>query len=143
MQRKNIEIVRGPNIKPCPVNHPLENTIEAKVLIKVGDNITTDHIMPAGAKILPLRSNVPEISKHVFEQVDQEFYNKEYIRKLVEICKKRDILVCFDEIQGGFGRTGKMFACEHEDVIPDIMILGKGITGGYLPLAATIRKHRL
>lgn len=75
-ERKKIDIIRGPNIKPCPVNSPLENSIEAKVLIKVGDNITTDHIMPAGAKILPLRSNVPEISKHVFEQVDPEFYNK-------------------------------------------------------------------
>lgn len=75
-ERIKIEVIRGPNIKPCPVNSPLDNEIEAKVLIKVGDNITTDHIMPAGAKILPLRSNIPEISKHVFEQVDPDFYSR-------------------------------------------------------------------
>jgi len=52
----------------------LEDTLAGKVLIKVEDNITTDHIMPAGAKILPLRSNIPEISKYVFEAVDSQFY---------------------------------------------------------------------
>lgn len=71
-----VEIVRGPNIKPLPVFEALPDTLAGEVLIKVGDNITTDHIMPAGAKILPLRSNIPEISKHVFEAVDPEFYNR-------------------------------------------------------------------
>ncbi len=70
------EIIRGPNIKPCPVGKKPEDNMQGKVLIKVGDNITTDHIMPAGAKILPLRSNIPEISKHVFEAVDPDFYAK-------------------------------------------------------------------
>lgn len=68
-----VEIIRGPNIKPLPIKKPLENTISGEVLIKVEDNITTDHIMPAGAKILPLRSNIPEISKYVFTTVDKEF----------------------------------------------------------------------
>lgn len=68
-----VEIVRGPNIKPFPQTHPLEETIAAKVLLKVGDNITTDHIMPAGAKILPLRSNIPAISEHCFVRCDEEF----------------------------------------------------------------------
>ena len=68
-----VEIVRGPNIKPLPDFPPLPDTLEGEVLIKVEDNITTDHIMPAGAKILPLRSNIPEISKHVFEAIDPEF----------------------------------------------------------------------
>ena len=68
-----VEILRGPNIKPFPETHPLENEIACKVSLKVEDNITTDHIMPAGAKILPLRSNIPEISKHCFEVCDTEF----------------------------------------------------------------------
>ncbi len=72
------EIIRGPNIKPCPVGKPVENEISADVLIKTGDNITTDHIMPAGSKILPLRSNIPEISKHVFASVDPEFYSRAF-----------------------------------------------------------------
>jgi aconitate hydratase len=70
------EIIRGPNIKPCPVAPVLTPEISVKVLIKTEDNITTDHIMPAGTKILPLRSNIPEISKHVFAALDPEFYNK-------------------------------------------------------------------
>jgi aconitate hydratase len=70
------EIVYGPNIKPVPLGSALPDAIEAAVLIKAGDNVTTDHIMPAGAKILPLRSNIPEISKHVFEALDPEFYKK-------------------------------------------------------------------
>ena len=68
-----LEILRGPNIKPFPETYPLEDNIECKVSLKVEDNITTDHIMPAGAKILPLRSNIPEISKHCFAVCDENF----------------------------------------------------------------------
>ncbi|MDG6224476.1 MAG: aconitate hydratase [Candidatus Thermoplasmatota archaeon] len=68
-----VEILRGPNIKPLPDFQPLSPELNGEVLIKVGDNITTDHIMPAGAKILPLRSNVPAISEFVFSQVDNTF----------------------------------------------------------------------
>ncbi|MBN1411693.1 MAG: aconitate hydratase [Spirochaetales bacterium] len=71
-----VEIKRGPNIKPCPVAKPLGNDLTARILIKTEDNITTDHIMPAGSKILPMRSNIPEISKHVFESLDPDFYKK-------------------------------------------------------------------
>lgn len=71
----SIEIVRGPNIKPCPKASPAEKEFEAEVLIKVEDNITTDHIMPAGVKVLAFRSNVPEISKFVFESIDPNFYD--------------------------------------------------------------------
>ncbi len=70
---EKVEIIRGPNIKPVPINQPLAQRLVGEVLLKVGDNITTDHIMPAGAKILPLRSNVPAISEHVFERVDPNF----------------------------------------------------------------------
>ncbi len=75
-EAQNVSILRGPNIKPLPSFEPLGDTLEGKALIKVGDNITTDHIMPAGSKILPLRSNIPEISKYVFEAVDSRFYEK-------------------------------------------------------------------
>ncbi len=71
-----VEIVRGPNIVPLPGFEPLPEDLQAKVLLKVGDNITTDHIMPAGAKILPLRSNLPAISQYVFSAVDAEFAQK-------------------------------------------------------------------
>ncbi len=68
-----VEIVRGPNIKPLPTRDRIANKISGKVLLKVRDNITTDHIMPAGAKVLPLRSNVPAISQYVFEAIDPTF----------------------------------------------------------------------
>jgi aconitate hydratase len=67
------EIVMGPNIKPFPHFEPMEDTVEGVVLLKVGDNITTDHIMPAGSKVLPLRSNIEAISEFVFSQMDPDF----------------------------------------------------------------------
>ena len=72
-EAKSLEILRGPNIKPFPDTHPLDNVIEAKVALKVGDNITTDHIMPAGAKILPYRSNIPYLSRFCFAVCDEGF----------------------------------------------------------------------
>ena len=70
---ETVEIQRGPNIKPFPVAKPLEASIEKKAILKVGDNITTDHIMPAGAKILPYRSNIPYLSQFCFGVCDQAF----------------------------------------------------------------------
>jgi adenosylmethionine-8-amino-7-oxononanoate aminotransferase len=61
-----------------------------------------------------------------------------YLKQVREYCDKYDVLMILDEVATGFGRTGKMFACEHENITPDIMVLGKGMTGGYLPLSATI-----
>ncbi|MGQ9683836.1 MAG: aconitate hydratase [Anaerolineae bacterium] len=69
----SVQILRGPNIKPLPRRGPLEDTLRGHVLLVVGDNITTDDIMPAGAKILPLRSNVPALAEHVYERVDPTF----------------------------------------------------------------------
>jgi aconitate hydratase len=69
----SVEIVRGPNIKPLPQAQPLPETLSGRVLLKVGDNITTDDIMPAGSKVLPLRSNIPAISEYVFSAIDPEF----------------------------------------------------------------------
>ncbi|MCL6430665.1 MAG: aconitate hydratase [Anaerolineae bacterium] len=68
-----VEIVRGPNIKPLPRRGPLEEDLQGRVLLKVGDNISTDQIMPAGAKLLPLRSNVPALAEHVFAPIDPSF----------------------------------------------------------------------
>ncbi|MEW5760458.1 MAG: aconitate hydratase [Candidatus Thermoplasmatota archaeon] len=75
-KKKKVEIIRGPNIKALPINEAMKEKIRGKVLIKVGDNITTDHIMPAGAKILPLRSNIPAMAEHVFEGVDKNFADR-------------------------------------------------------------------
>lgn len=69
----SVEILRGPNIKPFPDSRPQEDELKAGVSLKVGDNITTDHIMPAGAKILPYRSNIPHLSQYCFEVCDKEF----------------------------------------------------------------------
>ena len=68
-----VEVSRGPNIAPLALVPPMPDDIRAQVLLKVGDNITTDHIMPAGARVLPYRSNIPKISQFVFEGVDPTF----------------------------------------------------------------------
>jgi aconitate hydratase len=73
---EKVVIERGPNIKPLPLRGPLEDRMEGSVLLKVGDNISTDDILPAGAKVLPLRSNIPAISKHLFERLDPDFFKK-------------------------------------------------------------------
>ena len=72
-EAETAEVLRGPNIKPFPETRPLDDHIEAAVILKVGDNITTDHIMPAGSKVLPYRSNIPKISEFCFSVVDETF----------------------------------------------------------------------
>ena len=72
-EAKSVEVVRGPNIRPMPLGEPLKDEISAPLTLKVGDNITTDHIMPAGAKILPYRSNVPKLSEFCFTVCDETF----------------------------------------------------------------------
>lgn len=69
----SVDILRGPNIKPFPESMPFEDTLEVPLVLKVGDNITTDHIMPAGAKILPYRSNIPHLSQYCFAVCDETF----------------------------------------------------------------------
>jgi len=75
-EAQKVEIIRGPNIVPFPPFDPLPENLEGIFLLKVGDNITTDHIMPAGAQILPLRSNLPAISEYVYKNLDPEFSKK-------------------------------------------------------------------
>ena len=72
----SVELEKGPNIKPLPPFEPLAETIDGPVLLKVGDDVSTDEIMPAGAQILPYRSNIPEIAKFVFTRVDEDFYDR-------------------------------------------------------------------
>ncbi len=81
---RDIEIKRGPNIKPLPKMEPLPETLKVEVAIKVGDNITTDTIMPAGSQVLPLRSNIPALSEFVFSQIEPDFY---------KICKEKDNII--------------------------------------------------
>jgi aconitate hydratase len=73
---EKIEVIRGPNIKPLPLKEPLPDKLTGRVLIKLADNITTDDIIPGGAKVLPLRSNIPAISEYVFERWDPSFVKK-------------------------------------------------------------------
>ena len=72
-EAQSLEVLRGPNIKPFPDTYPLTDTLRAPLTLKVGDNITTDHIMPAGAKILPYRSNIPYLSRFCFAVCDESF----------------------------------------------------------------------
>lgn len=100
----SVEVLKGPNIKEFPDSHPLEESITADVMLKVGDNITTDHIMPAGARILPYRSNIPYLSSFCFGVCDREF---------PERCKKNG---------GGFVVGGENYgqgsSREHAALVP-------------------------
>src|SRR5262249_9548555 len=73
---ETIEIRRGPNIKPLPTRADLEETLSGEILLKLGDNISTDHILPAGPQVLPLRSNVPAIAEYLFRYVDPAFVER-------------------------------------------------------------------
>ena len=75
-ESRSVEILRGPNIKPCPACPPCEDNLKLPVLLKAGNNVSTDDIMPAGTKVLPFRSNIPEISKFTYERLDANFYQK-------------------------------------------------------------------
>ncbi len=75
---KDVRVIKGPNIKDVPLKEPLGDTLESTVILKLGDNITTDDIMPAGSKILPLRSNIPMISSYVFSNIEPEFSKRAF-----------------------------------------------------------------
>ncbi len=90
-EAEKVEIYRGPNIKPLPEFDPMPSPIEGEVALIVGDNITTDHIMPAGAKILPLRSNIYAISEYVYHYVDPEFVER--AKNIRDVKKKASIII--------------------------------------------------
>lgn len=91
----DVKVIKGPNIKDVPVRGALEEDIEATVLLKLGDNITTDDIMPAGSKILPLRSNIPAISEYVFHNIEPGF-----AKKALELKEKGGVIIIGGENYG-------------------------------------------
>jgi adenosylmethionine-8-amino-7-oxononanoate aminotransferase len=95
-----------------------------------------------------LEENAGEVAAVVVEPLVQGAagilcHPEGYLRDVRALCDEHDVLLILDEVATGFGRTGRMFACEHEDVAPDLMCLAKGITGGYMPLAATLATERI
>jgi adenosylmethionine-8-amino-7-oxononanoate aminotransferase len=105
-----------------------------------------DHALGVVASLL--RQNTDEVCAVILEPLVQGAAGmitqpRGFVHKLAQLCREHDVLLILDEVATGFGRTGTLFACEQEDVVPDLLVMGKGLTGGYLPLAAVAANERV
>lgn len=118
-------------ISPPPTG--IHSPVDPKYLAEIRHVLTENHQNIAGFIIEPVVQNAGGM----------RFYNPDYLNHIRSLCDEFDILLIFDEIATGFGRTGKLFATEHSNICPDIMCVGKALTGGYMTLAATLTNDKV